>query len=60
MLPDKSTGKKPLGRPRSRWKNNIRMDLIEILVNIKNWIDPPQDRGYLKALVSASSNLGDS
>ena len=33
------TGKRPLERPRRRWEDNIRMDLKEIGINIKNWID---------------------
>ena len=37
------TGKRPLGRPRRRWEDNIRMDLKEIGINTKNWIDSAQD-----------------
>ena len=33
------TGKTPLGRPRLRWEDNIRMDLKEIGINMRNWID---------------------
>ena len=33
------TGKRPLGRPRRRWEDNIRMDLKEIGINAKNWVD---------------------
>ena len=33
------TGKRPLGRPRSRWEDNIRMDLTEIGINARNWVD---------------------
>ena len=32
-------GKRPLGRPRRRWEDNIRMDLKEIGINTRNWID---------------------
>jgi hypothetical protein len=32
-------GKRPLGRPRRRWEDNIRMDLKEIGINTKNWVD---------------------
>jgi hypothetical protein len=35
----KSTGKRPLGRPRHRWEDNIRMDLEEIGTNMRNWVD---------------------
>ena len=40
------TGKRPLGRPRDRWENNIRMDLKEIGINMRNWVDLAQDRDY--------------
>ena len=35
--------KRPLGRPRSRWEDNIRMDLKEIGINMRNWVDLAQD-----------------
>ena len=38
MLTSKPTGKKPLGRLRNRWEDNIRTDFKEISVNIENWI----------------------
>ena len=38
--------KRPLGRPRRRMEDNIRMDLKEIGINTRNWIDSTQDRGY--------------
>ena len=38
------TGKRLLGRPRRRWEDNIRMDLKEICINTRNWVDPAQDR----------------
>ena len=41
---EKPTGKRPLGRPRPRWEDNIRMDLKEIGINTRNWVDSPQDR----------------
>ena len=37
MLTGKVTGNIPLGRPRCRWEDNIRMDLEEIGINTKNW-----------------------
>ena len=43
-------GKKPLGRPRRRWEDNIRMDLEEIGINTGNWVDSAQDRNYWRAL----------
>ena len=39
MLTGKSAGKRPLGRPRRRWEDNIRMDLQEIGIDTKNWVD---------------------
>ena len=46
MLSGKPTGKKPLGRPRRRWEDNIRMDRIEIGINTRNLVDSAQDRDY--------------
>ena len=39
ILTGKSTGKRPLGKPRHRWEDNIRMDLKEIDINTRHWID---------------------
>ena len=49
--------KGPLGRPRHRWEDNIRMDLEEIGINAGNWVDLAQDRDYWRALVNAALNL---
>ena len=57
ILTGKPTGKKPLGRPRRRWENNIRIDLKEICINTTNWVDLAQDRNYWRALVNAAWNL---
>ena len=57
MLTGKPTGKRPLGRPRRRWEDNIRMDLEEIGINAGNWVDSAQDRDYWRALVNAALNL---
>ena len=46
------TGKRLLGRPRHRWKDNIRMDLKEIGINIRNWVDSAQDRDCWGAFVN--------
>ena len=46
ILADKPTGKRPLGRPRHGWEDNIKMDLKEIGVNTRNWFDSDQDKGY--------------
>ena len=54
-LTGKPTGKRPLGRPKHRWEDNIRMDLEEIGINAGNWIDSAQNRDYWRALVSEPS-----
>ena len=57
VLTGKPKGKRPLGRPRRRWEDNIRMYLEEIGINAGNWVDSPQDRNYWRALVNAALNL---
>ena len=57
ILTDKPTGKRPLGIPRRRWEDNIRMDLEEIGMNAVNWVDSAQDRNYWRALVNAALNF---
>ena len=57
ILIDKSTGKRPLGRPRRRWEDNIRMDLEKIGIIAGNWVDSAQDRNYWRALVNAALNF---
>ena len=42
MLTGKPIGKRPLGRPRRRWEDNIRMHLEEIGINAGNWVDSAQ------------------
>ena len=44
ILTGKPTEKRPLGRPRRRWEDNIREDLKEIGINTRNWVDSAQDR----------------
>ena len=51
ILTGKPTEKRPLGRPRCRWEDNIRMDLEEIYIN---WA---QNRDYWRALVNVALNL---
>ena len=57
ILTGKPTRKGPLRRPRRRWEDNIRMDLKEIGINTKNWVNSAQDRDYWRALVNAALNL---
>jgi hypothetical protein len=49
--------KRPLGRPRRRWVDNIRMDLGEIGWDGVNWVDLAQDRNQWRALVNTVMNL---
>jgi hypothetical protein len=44
LLVGKPKGKRPLGRPRCRWIDNIKMDLLEIGLNVVDWIGLAQDR----------------
>jgi len=53
----KPTGKGPLERPRHRWEDNIRIDLKEIDVNMRNRFDLIQDRDCWGAFVNAALNL---
>jgi len=46
ILTDKPTEKRPLDRPRRRWEDNIKMDLVEIGINAGNLVDSAQDRNY--------------
>ena len=57
ILTGKPTGKRPLGRPRRRWEDNIRMDLDEIGINVGNWVDSVEDKDYWRTLVNAALNL---
>ena len=46
ILTGKPTGNKPLGRSRRRLEDNIRMDLKEVGINLRNWVDSAQDWDY--------------
>jgi hypothetical protein len=50
-------GKRPLGRPRRRWVDNIKMDLRETEWDGMDWIELAQDRDQWRALVNAVMNL---
>jgi hypothetical protein len=50
-------GKRPLGRPRHRWEDNIKMDFREIGIDGVNWIQLPQDRVQWRAFVNTVMNL---
>ena len=57
VLVGKPEGKRPLGRPRRRWEDNIKMYLQEVECEGMDWIDLAQDRDRWQALVSAVMNL---
>jgi len=57
VLVGKREGKKPLGRPKSRWEDNIKMDLQEVGCGGVDWIEMAQDRDRWRALVNAVMNL---
>jgi hypothetical protein len=57
VLVGKPEGKRPLGRPRGRWKNNIKMDLQEAGCGNMDWIELAHDRDRWRALVNAVMNL---
>jgi hypothetical protein len=57
LLVGKPEGKRPLGRLRRRWVDNIKMDLLEIVWGGVDWIGLAQGRGKWSALVNAVTNL---
>jgi hypothetical protein len=57
LLVGKPEGKRPLGRPRRRWMDNIKTDLLEIRVNVVDWIGLAHDRYRWRALVNSVMNL---
>jgi hypothetical protein len=56
-LVGKPEGRRPLGRPRHRWEDNIKMDLREVGWGRMDWIGLAQDRDRWRALVNAVMNL---
>jgi transcription termination factor 2 len=57
LLVGKPEGKRPLGRPRRRWIDNIKMNLLEVGVSVVDWIGLAQGRYRWGALVNAVMNL---
>jgi hypothetical protein len=57
VLVGKPEGKRPLGRPRRRWEDNVRMNLQEVGCGSMDWIGLAQDRDRWRALVNAVMNF---
>jgi hypothetical protein len=57
FLVGRPEGKRPLGRPRRRWEDNIKLDLGEIGIDGANWIRLTQDRVQWRAFVNTVMNL---
>jgi hypothetical protein len=57
ILVGRPEGRRPLGRPRRRWEDNIKRDIREVGWKDMNWIDLAQDRDRWRALVNAVMNL---
>ena len=57
VLVGKPEGKRPLGRPRRRWEDNIKMDLQEVGGGFGDWMEFAQDRDRWQALVSMVMNI---
>jgi len=57
VLVGKPEGKRPLGRPRHRWEDNIKMDLQEVGCEGMDWIKLAEDRDRWQAVLNAVMNL---
>jgi hypothetical protein len=57
LLVRKPEGKRPLGRPRRRWIDNIKLDLLEMGLSVVDWIGLAQDRYRWRVLVNSVMNL---
>jgi hypothetical protein len=57
LLVGKLTGKRPLGRPRRRWIDNIKMDLVQIVWGNVDWIGVAEDRDKWIAVMNAAMNF---
>jgi hypothetical protein len=57
VLVGKHEGKRPLGRPRRRWEDNIKMDVEKVGGGRGDWMELAQDRDRWRALVSTIKNL---
>jgi hypothetical protein len=57
LLVGKPEGKKPPGRPKCRWIDNMKLDCLEVGLGVVDWIGLAQDRYRWRALVNAEMNL---
>jgi hypothetical protein len=57
MLKGKPIGKRLFGRPGHKLEDSIRMELKEIDINTRNWVNSAQDRDYWRALVNSALDL---
>ena len=57
VLVGKPEGKRPVGRPKRRWKDSIKMDLQEVGCGCMDWIELVQDRDSWRTLVSSVMNI---
>jgi hypothetical protein len=57
ILVGRPEGRRPLGRPRRKWEDNIKMDLQEVVWEGMDWIDMAQDRDRWRAVVNAVMSL---
>jgi len=57
VLVGKPEGKRPLGRPRRRWEDNIKMDLQEVVGDGEDWMELAQHRDRWRALVGTMSDF---
>jgi hypothetical protein len=57
ILVGRPEGRRPLGRPRRRWEDNIKMDLQKVGCRGMDWIDMAQDRDRWRAVVNAVMNF---
>jgi len=57
ILVGKPVGKIPLGRPRRKWKDNIKMDIQEVECGVRDWVDLVQKRDKWREIVNVVMNF---
>jgi hypothetical protein len=58
ILVENPEGKRPMGRPRRRWEDHIKLDLQEVGCVVMDWIELAQDKDNWRALVNVLMNIG--